>query len=98
MFTVSGNAVAVNARLRLTPVLYGNSTVSLVAYTDANGNYSFTNVPSAVFQLTADLNECITAPYNSGYKYPTSEVVSMDAAGDDQTGINLTPKKLNASS
>jgi hypothetical protein len=47
--------------------------------------------------MVADLLECSTAPYNTGYSFREPVIVTMDAAGDNVQGVNLTPILLNAS-
>jgi hypothetical protein len=95
-FQIAGNCVANNARVRLTPVLYSNSTQSLVTYTNASGTYTFTNVPAGVYHMVADLNEVTAAHYNSGYVFISGTQVSMDAAGDNLVDVNLTPVLKNS--
>jgi hypothetical protein len=96
-FQIAGDAVANNARLCLTSVLYQNGQVSLVTYTNASGVYTFTSVPSGDYWLTADLLEVTAAPYNTGYKYPNSLIITMDVPGNNLVDVNLAPVLKNAS-
>lgn len=97
-FSIAGNAQANNARLRLTNILYKNSDgqYDFVTYTNASGAYTFTGIPQGTYQLTADLNEVTAAPYNTGYRFPGSVVVTMDVAGDNLVDVNLSPVLKNA--
>ncbi len=97
-FQIAGNAVANNARLRLTNVLYQNSDgqYDFVAYSNALGVYTFTGIPQGTYQLTADLNEVTVAPYNTGYRFPGSIIVTMDVPGNNLVDVNLTPVLKNA--
>lgn len=95
-FQISGSAVAVNARLRLRPVLHQQGVAAQRTYSDASGNYLFTSVPAGTYQLIADLTECTTAPYNTGYSYRTTVVVTMDAVGDNLIDVNFAPTLNNA--
>lgn len=97
--SISGNCLASNARLRLRQVFpaqqLGLETTQRT-YSNASGVYSFTNVPAGTYQIVADLNECITAPYNTGYSFREPVIVTMDAAGDNLVDVNLNPVLLNA--
>jgi hypothetical protein len=93
---VSGNTLAVNARLRLIPVLFGNATVPAIAYSDGSGNFSFSNVASGTYTLVCDNNE-VTVTYTPGtYSFRTPVDVFMDVAGNNVTGIQFTPTLRNA--
>jgi hypothetical protein len=98
-FQIAGNAVANNARLRLTNTRYQNSDgqYDFLTYTNATGVYTFTAIPAGTYQLTADLNEVTAAPYNTGYRFPGSVIVTMDAAGDNLVDVNFQPVLKNAS-
>lgn len=96
---ITGNVLAVNARLRLRKIYPAQQLgleISQRVYSDASGNYTFTSVPAGTYQVVADLNECITAPYSTGYKFPSPVVVTMDAAGDNLSNVNLQPVLANA--
>jgi hypothetical protein len=93
-FTVSGNCIAVNARLRLRSTAQIQPEAFVDTYSDANGNYTFSNVAPGNYQIIVDLGECITAPYNSGYSYRNPQGVLVAAA--NQSGINFTPVLLTA--
>jgi hypothetical protein len=97
-FQIAGNAQANNARLRLTNILYKNSDgqYDFVTYTNASGAYTFTNIPQGTYQATADLNEVTVAPFNTGYVFRGSQVVTMDAAGDNIVDLNFTPVLKNS--
>jgi hypothetical protein len=98
-FQIQGNVVATNARLRLVAIPYAQPyslNTPFIAYSSATGAYSFTNVPAGTYQIIADLLECVTAPYSSGYSYRSNVTVTMDAAGDNLVDVNLTPVLLNA--
>jgi hypothetical protein len=96
--SISGNAVAVNARLRLRRVhaqRFGLETM-MRAYSGVNGAYTFANVPEGSYQIVADLLECSVAPYNTGYSFREPVTVTMDVAGDNLVDVNFTPVALNA--
>ena len=98
-FSIAGNCVANNARLRLVQIPYAQPyqlNTPFIAYSSATGVYSFTNVPAGTYQIIADLLECTTAPYNTGYSYHSNVVVTMDVAGDNLVDVNLTPVLNNA--
>jgi hypothetical protein len=95
---ISGNAVAVNAAIFLRAIFpsgQGDNVIQKV-YTDSSGNYSFSNVIAGTYQIQADLAECITAPYSSGYRYLTNLIATMDSAGDNITNLNFTPTLIIA--
>jgi hypothetical protein len=98
-FQISGNAVANNARGRLTNILYQNSDgqYDFVTYTNASGVYTFSAIPSGTYQLTFDTNEVTASPYNTGYRYPGSIIVTVDAVGTNLIDINFQPVLKNAS-
>jgi hypothetical protein len=94
-FTISGNVIAVNARLRLLSVNYMLQGADVaITYSDASGNYTFSGIAPGIYQIKADLAETTTPPYNSGYSFRTPQVVSVIA--NNLTGVNFTPVLLNA--
>lgn len=98
-FQISGNVQAVNALIRLRAVFPGPKNVlpnGGRTYSDASGNYSFSSIPAGVYEVIANLSECITAPYNTGYTFRRFGFVTMDAAGDNIANLNFTPVALNA--
>jgi hypothetical protein len=95
---ISGNCVAQNTRITMHqffPSGQGDNIIQRV-YSDANGNYTFSNVSVGTFQLVFDLNECSVAPYNTGYRYLTNLIVTMDAALDSLTNVNISPTLIIA--
>jgi hypothetical protein len=93
-FSISGNVIAVNARLRLRSTAQIQPEAFVDTYSDSSGNYTFSNVAPGNYQIIVDLAECITAPYSSGYSYRNPQGVTVAAA--NQSGINFTPVLLNA--
>lgn len=94
MANISGNVIAVNARLRLRSTAQIQPEAFVDTYSDASGNYTFSNVSAGNYQIIVDLAECVTAPYNSGYSYRNPQGVTVGATS--LTGINFTPVLLNA--
>jgi hypothetical protein len=81
-------------RLLLTGIF--PSAPSAITYSDANGNFTFSGVSAGQYQITADLNECTTAPYNKGYSFRYPQAVSVIAG--NVTNSNFAPSLLNAAS
>ena len=93
-FTVSGNAIAVNARLRLRPSVHTNGLVPQFVYTDASGYYTFVNVPPGPDEIVVELFDGTTAPYNTGYSYRNPQGVQVVAT--NLTNVNFSPVANNA--
>jgi hypothetical protein len=94
--TIAGNVVAQNCKVYLNPIPFVEGQVSLITYSGSNGAYLFSNVPAGTYQLQASLAETTVAPYNTGYSFRSSVIVTVDAAGDALVDVNLTPVLLNA--
>jgi hypothetical protein len=95
---ISGNTGgAVNAKLFCINVFYGSGTQSLIAYSDANGNYSFTNLAPGTYQIKANLLGA-TGAFATGYNFHTpQQTVNIQAANpQDVTGVNFTPALINS--
>jgi len=76
-----------------------NGQLSLIAASDASGNYSFTGVPNGNYTLTADmayvpLGQNPASP-GIGYTYRANKSVQINGA--DVTNVNFNPTALNAS-
>lgn len=95
-YSVAGNAVANNARLRLVNTSHGVGDSELVTYTSSIGDYTFSSVPVGTYHLIADLNECSASPYNTGYVF--RKTVSVSVVASNLTAINLTPVLLTSAS
>jgi hypothetical protein len=94
---ISGNTVAVNAKLFCTDVHYGNSTVPLITYSDASGNYSFSGIVPGTYEVKATFGE-VTGAFATGYSFhkPQQVVTITIDNPQDQTGVNFTPALINS--
>jgi hypothetical protein len=95
--TISGNTVAVNAKLFCTDVHFGNSTTPLITYSDASGNYSFAGLAPGTYEVKAAFGE-VTGTYATGYSFhrPQQTVVITIGNPQDQAGVNFTPALINS--
>ena|ERR1700733_15112386 len=93
-FTISGNVIAVNAKLTLTPLNYVDGVTPSITYSDSNGNYTFSNVPVGSYRILPTLSECVTTYLPNLYSYRSGVIVMVIA--NNLTNINLTPVAFNA--
>jgi len=94
---ISGNTVAVNAILFCTNVLYGNSTIPLITYSDASGNYSFAGLAPGTYEVKAS-TAGVTGAFATGYSFHKPQQVATITLANpqDQTGVNFTPTLINS--
>jgi hypothetical protein len=94
LFTVAGNVQAVNARMILIAIPSTNGESYQEVYSNATGDYIFSNVAQGTYKLTADLSQCTTSPYNVGYSY--RQQINVQVVANNLSGLNMTPVLLNA--
>jgi hypothetical protein len=65
---ISGNAVAVGARLSLFSIRQSSAVgqTPIITFSDSSGNFVFTNIAPGDYRLTADCSSA-NAPHNTGY-------------------------------
>jgi hypothetical protein len=94
-FSIAGNVIANNARLRLTPINYVGGVSPTVTYSNSSGAYTFSGVTVGKYQIAADLNEVTASPYNTGYSYRKPQIVTV--IDSNLTGVDFGPTLINAS-
>lgn len=94
-YTISGNAVAVKARLRLINLNFVEGASIPMTYTDNSGDYTFLAVPVGSYKIVADLVEA-SAPYNTGYSYRSAKLVQVVA--NNLAAVNFSPTSVLAAS
>jgi hypothetical protein len=93
-FSISGNVVAVNAKLSLFSVRQTSGQTPITVFSDASGNFTFTNVAAGDYRLVADCSSA-NAPHNTGYSYRQQKSVSVTTSA--VTDLNFSPTLLTAS-
>jgi hypothetical protein len=95
MPNLSGNCVAVGARLSLFSTHQSSAVgqTPIITFSDASGNFVFTNVATGDYKLTADCSSA-NAPHNTGYSYRQSRSVHVDIS--NLTDVNFSPQLLNS--
>lgn len=93
-FTISGNVIAQNAKLYLRSLNWVDGAAPVWVYSDASGNYTFSNVAVGNYRIIVDLSECTVTYLPTLYSYRSAQQVSIIA--NNLVGVNFSPVLLNA--
>src|SRR5260370_20452593 len=96
MPNISGNVVAVNARLTLSSTRLSSASgqTPITVFSDASGNFTFSNISAGDYRLMVDLSSCTTPPHNTGYGYRQQKGLHVDAS--NLIDVNFSPQLLNS--